>query len=82
MSGEIRAASVCRAPESGCLTSTGIGLSAGLSTTEGAADVVGAAMLGRSISRLRFCNTSEARSRVPLPAATPRKLCIFSWRVD
>ena len=80
------AAKVCSAPASGCLISTGIGLSADLSSADlgsadlGSADLgiaeaaEGAIAFGRSISWLSFYKTSDARSSVPVPAATPRKL--------
>jgi len=78
MSGATRAPSVSRAPGFGCLTSTGIGLLDGAAWTS----ALFAGVRGRSISWLRSWRTSEARSSVPALPATPRKLCIFSRKVD
>jgi MFS family permease len=69
-----KAVSICRAPRSGCLTSTGIGLLFGSMPFR----MDGLRLpFGLSISVLRSCNASDARSNVLLPAAALRKLSIF-----
>ena len=76
ISGVIRATMVCSAPGSGWRTSTGIGFGATARSLAGGLAGRGPP-LGLSISLPSSCNTSEARSSVPVPAAAPRRLCIF-----
>ncbi len=70
ISGVIRIVSVCRAPGSGCLTSTGTGFSGCAPSRKDGAD----SPLGLSISFFRSWRTLDARSKVLVPAVAPRKL--------
>src|SRR5277367_4753637 len=80
ISGVIRIDSVCRAPGSGCLTSTGIGFSGWAFSRKAVTD----SPLGLSISFLRSCRTSE-RPRAGRSTAQAVNLCIqcglVTWQV-